>query len=253
MAVLQGTLPGTHFSPAAKVGDESEPAPTEAPVVPNPPPGSDDVSGRVHRRLIGSVGLVLPLLLYFIAAVAPNDPAHRWEWLGSVSSYYYTSGVVAFIGLLIALSLYLFAYQGYDNDWQGRDILWARIAAGAALCVATFPTSAPAGLEPRWWVEGTQWFHYLSAVALFSAFAVFCFKIFTLGPKPPDKYRAWQNRIYRACGVIIIGMMILAAVMGYLNMPIFWPEVGALGAFAVSWLVKGKIEKPIVEAIKKKT
>lgn len=248
MAVLQGTLPGTQFTPPAKVGGDAELA------APKAPAGSDDVSGQVHRRLIGSVGLLLPLLLYFIAAVAPNDPTQRWKLLGSISAYYYTSGVVAFIGLLIALSLYLFAYQGYDNEWQGRDRLWARIAAGAALGVAVFPTSAPAGLEPRWWVEGTQFIHYFFTVALFSAFAVFCFKIFTLPSKgPEDKYKAWQNMIYKTCGVVIIGGIVLAFVMGNLNMPIFWPETAVLAAFAISWLVKGKIQKPIVEAVKKKT
>lgn len=249
MAILQGTLPGTSLTPPAK-----EEAAAEA-NVPNLPAGPDDDSSQAHRQLIGSVGLLLPLLLWLITGLRPNEPSNRWEWLGSISAYYYTSAVAAFIGLLIALSLYLFAYRGYKNRWQWADKWCARIAAVAALGVAFFPKDAPtAAMQPPWWANWMKLVHYGSTVFLFSAFAVFSIWIFTLpdpeGAQTSDKTR--RDWVYRTCGVAIVLGMIAAFVMGYFKKPILVPEIVVLVAFATSWLVKGEIRKTIGEAIKKK-
>jgi hypothetical protein len=248
MAILQGSLPGTTFTPPAKAAGRADFTPSTA------PPGSDDLTGRAHRQLIGSVGLLLPIVIYLIAAVAPNDADAPWQLRWSISAYYYTSAVVAFIGLLVALSLYLFAYEGYRNEWHRTDKRCARIAAVAALGVAVFPTSAPPGMALPWWMEWMELVHYVSAVALFSAFAVFCFMIFTLpNPKGDNPDRILQNRIYRGCGAIIVGSMIAAFIFGtFFNVPIFWFESVMLLAFATSWLVKGKIHKTALEVMNKK-
>lgn len=249
MAVLPGTAPATSYAPPpAKAPSEAKPTATHR----RPRDGGDD-SSRIHRQLIGSIGLLLPLLLWLIAALRPNDPAHRWEHLGSISAYYYTGAVAAFIGLLIALALYLYAYQGFRNKYQLADKLTAKIAATAALGVAFFPSSPPTGMLPTWYTIKLVYVHYISAGILFACFAVFSLWLFGLTDdnKPREQDKGWRNFLYRLCGLGILIGMGWAYYAGVVNHgPIFWPEFLMLGSFALSWLLKGSIHKTIAEAIK---
>ena len=79
----------------------------------------DDQSDHAHRQLIGYIGLVLPILLILMALV--RDGVARWRNLDSISAYYYTGAAPAFIGLLVALALFLFTYRGYNNKYYCAD------------------------------------------------------------------------------------------------------------------------------------
>jgi hypothetical protein len=238
MGVLQGALPGTH-----KTGEVEHRG-----IVPGD--NGDDLSGRVHRRLIGAVGLMMPVLLWSYSAVFPGVDESRVSLLGSISDYYYSAAVGFFVGLLVALSLYLLAYQGFDNKWRKWDLLCARVAAVAALGVALFPCGPPDEAQRRpWWLAWMVWVHYGSAGVLFAAFAMFSLVLFTR--TDPAGFHAadekWRHAVYRVCGMFIIGGMIGSLVLGkFMNRPIFWPESVVLVAFAISWLVKGSIHKAAI-------
>ena len=73
----------------------------------------DDLSGYAHRQLLGYIGLMLPALL--VVMVIARDGMTRWRSLASVSAYYYTGAVAAFVGMLVSMSLFLFTYRGYKN------------------------------------------------------------------------------------------------------------------------------------------
>src|SRR5687768_11290817 len=96
----------------------------------------DDRSDNSHRQLIGYIGLALPLILVLIAALRPPDPTARWRILDSISAYYYTGAVAAFVGMLVALALFLITYRGYDNKYGRIDRAAAITAGCAALLVA---------------------------------------------------------------------------------------------------------------------
>jgi hypothetical protein len=217
------------------------------------PRDPDDRSDNAHRQLIGWIGLLLPWILILIAAVRPTNPSARWTMLDSISAYYYTGAVVAFVGMLVALALFLITYQGYDNKNGWVDRLAARIAGGAALLVAFFPTSAPQGFpEMRWWTPWNGVVHYFSAIVLFAMFGVFCLWLFRLGtsdPAPADKRR--RNHIYVVCGIVILISMAWAGIAGWKNYPIFIPESLALTAFATSWLIKGRAPTTIANVVRK--
>jgi len=68
------------------------------------PSAPDDLSGRLHRQLIGVLGLALPFMLWVIDGVRTYDAATRWRPQDSISPYYYTGAVDAFVGLLVALA-----------------------------------------------------------------------------------------------------------------------------------------------------
>lgn len=223
------------------------------PSPPSPEGRADDLSGlsaRVHRQLIGDVGLALPILLLIITWLRRDHPDQPWRWHNSISAYYYTGAVAAFVGLLVALALFLFAYRGYKNKYQLVDRLAAMIAGVAALGVAFFPTTAPDGFTAAaWWTERTGVLHYVSAVVLFALFGVFSSWLFRLtgsGEQPAADKRT-RNLVYLACGIAIIVSIAWAGVAGMNKKSILVPESIALVAFAVSWLTKGRAVKSIVD------
>ena len=200
----------------------------------------DDRSDHAHRQLIGYIGLVLPIALIFI--VLARDGEARWQSLESISAYYYTGAVTAFVGMLVVLALFLMTYRGYENECYWADRAASIIAAVAALGAAFFPTAAPTGVEPLlWWTPNTGVLHHVCALVLFAMFAVFALWLFrrTVDGQQPPTDKRWRNAIYLICGIVIVACIVWAGLNGLNGRPIFWPESIALVAFAVSWLVKG--------------
>lgn len=218
-------------------------------VLANQPPSAGDLSSHGHRQLIGYTGLALPVALPFIAKSRPIEGLD-WSALDSVSSYYYTGGVALFVGALVALAAFLFTYRGYDNKYGFYDRIAGFVAATAALGVAFFPTGAPsAALRSSWWSEQTGRIHHGSALVLFVTFACFAFFLFPMtdpaAPRPralPGDKRA-RNALYYLCGAVIVVCLIIAGFALRAGKSIYWAESGALIAFAVSWLVKGRFEQ----------
>ncbi|GMR12544.1 MAG: DUF998 domain-containing protein [Gemmatimonadota bacterium] len=214
---------------------------------------SSDLSQKAHRQLIGYLGLLLPVILFGLAGSRPTTGLPRWDTLDSVSAYYYTGAVAAFVGVLFALALFLFTYRGYKNDRADRV---AGSAGGLfALGVALFPTSPPGAVSaPSWWSPTTGTIHYVSAISLFIVFIVFSLWLFrkTNVPKgeplPSDKL--WRNRIYLICGLVMVVGVLWAGTSFFTGAPIFWPETIALSAFAASWLVKGYAYRPVVDVVR---
>lgn len=208
----------------------------------------DDLSDHAHRQLIGYIGLAMPILLVLIAALRPTPPYGPWDLMDSVSEYYYSGSVSVFVGLLMALALFLFTYRGYDNRFRWADRQAAVTAGVAALGVAFFPTEAPDGLSSLpWWTETTGNLHTASAIVLFSMFAVFSLLLFRLSSDAErhDTSKRRRNHVFLICGIAIVASMTWALINKRMGLPIFLPESIALVAFAVSWLVKGQALRTI--------
>ncbi len=212
---------------------------------------SDDQSTHAYRQLIGSLGLVLPFALWLIAGWRPTPGLAQWKVLDSVSSYYYTGSIAVFVGILVALGIFLITYKGYDNKYGKYDYLASRIAGWAAILVAFFPTEAPIEpLAPFWWTSAAGKIHYSAAVVLFCSFSFFSLFLFRQTkheagePLPQDK--RVRNGIYIFCGILMLGCIVWAGIASFLDAPIFLPEAIALESFAVSWLIKGRADRTAV-------
>ena len=193
------------------------------------------------------------MLLWVIAGLRPTAGLEPWRILRSVSAYYYTGAVAAFVGVLIALAAFLFTYRGYDNKDRRRDRVAAIIAGVAAVVVAFFPTAAPRGLpEPSWWTLTIGIIHYVAAVVLFGSFIFFSLFLFTKSNLKPGQRAPWDKRarngIYLLCGVAMVGCVLWALGAWLMDGPIFWPEALALEFFAVSWLAKGRADRTAINA-----
>lgn len=213
-----------------------------------------DLSQRAHRLLIGILGLLLPALLYLVAGLRPIDGLKPWAVLPSISAYYYTGSVGIFVGVLFALSLFLFTYRGYKGVMADR--LVGCLGGFSALGVALFPTAAPDGLsEPSWWHHDLRIVHYVSAVLLFVAFILFSIWLFRKSSVPRRRDRPlekqWRDAGCLLCGLVMIGCVLWAASSLITHAPIFLPEAIAIVAFAISWLVKGEAYQPFLSAIRR--
>jgi hypothetical protein len=215
---------------------------------------ADQLSLRAHRRIIGTLGLLMPALIYLLAGVRPTPGLARWTPQWSVSAYYYTGAIGVFVGVLFALSLFLFSYQGYKGVKADRIV--GAVAGLAALIVALFPTAAPTGLfPPPWWNDATAVVHYVAAVVLFGSFIVFAMWLFRRSDKPTRRERSrdknFRDDVCLVCGLVMIVCLLWAAIAKRAVAPIFWPESIAIVAFAVSWLAKGEAHTPMIHAAKK--
>jgi len=193
--------------------------------------GTELVSYRTLRRVVGLLGVSLPIVL----ALWGFALLGKVQLLASISDYYSLRTRDAFVGVLFTIGWFLFTYRGYD--W--RDNAAGNLACVFALGVALFPNGGS---------RGEHIVHVVSATALFLVLAYFSFFLFTLSDGWPTAQKLVRNRIYRACGVamatciLAIGaeslFLSVASPNGFSR--VFWLESLALWAFGGSWFVKGE-------------
>jgi magnesium-transporting ATPase (P-type) len=110
-----------------------------------------------------------------------------------------------------------------------------------AMGIALFPTTSD-----KKFIYTT---HLVCAVLLFTVFIVFSLYLFRKAKKNtnPTPEKVKRNRIYFACGIIMIvcivgmfGCYLINPPFAYKHNIIFWGETVALIAFGISWLTKAE-------------
>lgn len=222
-------------------------------------PDPQVISFLAVRRALGLLGLALPLTLlaqsqFSGAGLAP-----------SISDFYHTPMGDVLVGTLVAIGVFLIAYRGYPRQPGERlsDRVVSTLAGAGAIGVALFPVrpltaTCPAGPGPAQgltfhWCAAPM-LHFASAALLFLCLGIFCLCLFPRGDRRPDgriDWRAGKNRLFLACGLAL--MASIAALLLYAVVDdatslalrgrhfVFWMETLGVLAFAVSWLVKGRI------------
>lgn len=202
-------------------------------------PHQDDRTGRERvivsyltlRRIVGALGIALP------PVVALWGFSLGYALQPSISDYYALRTRDAFVGILFTIGWFLFTYRGFDR----RDEVAGNVACVFALGVALFPNSGTP-------LDCTV--HYTCAALLFLTLAYFSLVLFTeTGPAGPTPRKRIRNRVYVACGTLMllcIALIGLYRILGgeqraiaALN-PVFWLETLTLWAFGFSWFVKGE-------------
>lgn len=207
------------------------------------------------RKLIGSLGLALPIIL----------PIVEGKFLSSVSHYYYlTLSSLLFIIILSSFALFLISYKGYKLDSTSEtfsDDLLTNIGGIAALIVVFIPTAC-SGSEfatidlicthmnyPLFGHEDSL----LNTIHLVSA-GIF---IFTMGWMAKYKFTRGNNeannKIYRSCGNLVWVAIALLMLLVIANMikedfqitkyDVYILETLAIIPFGISWLIKGEAIK----------
>jgi hypothetical protein len=217
-----------------------------------PPPKEDDLSSPQYRLGIGILGFLLPFLLILTAGVRPTEGLSPWERLDSVSAYYYTEGMFYFVGILLALGVFLVMYRGYGNKHNLLDRYAVIIAGIAATGVAIFSCRPPHGITNSGWVPWMGVIHYSCAAVMFFAFIFISFFLFTKSKVKKDDRFFSGTRIrkffYRLFGLLMFVCMVLIGIRAYNDKSIFLPEALAVLFFATSWLVKGRADWTLASA-----
>lgn len=185
------------------------------------------------RILIGASGVLLPLLLIIGNLIANSSLKIEF----SVSDYYDngTAGDIL-VGILFVLGFFLMSYKGYDRIDSRAANLGCFFALGVALCPTTSSNYV------------VHIMHFVFAVLLFSVFIFFSLYLFRkTGPGRRTKQKDNRNRVYKACGIIMILCIVGIAISMIFLMPqsrswhlVFWFESLALIAFGISWITKAE-------------
>lgn len=196
-------------------------------------PNQELASHLTLRRVVGVLGVLLPLLLV-VGCFVLGAPTILQD---SISDYYGTVMRNVFVGVLFTIGWFLFTYRGYERS----DDIAGDIACASMLCVALFPiTSESAAVRAV---------HLVSAGVLFLVLSYFSLVLFTKSQSARQaKEKQIRNWIYRFCGTLMllciagIGIYYLALQTTAVSdiRPVFWLESIALWAFGWSWFVKGE-------------
>ncbi len=226
-------------------------------------------SYRIMRLVIGFLGIALPLIFIIGEVVFLHGGIHI---RGSLSAYYHSSMQDAFVGGLCVIGLVLATYM--VGEWRSWDF-WISLLAGiAVLGVVFFPTSRPpdqassgacgsagaigcSSVESILGEHQTAVIHAACAVA-FIVFLAIMSLLFGLaevvtdkdrkdlsnyaGPRVPGTFwhpaRFWTHSILALFILTFGAWAFWGAQLGPVT-PLYLGEVGAVFAFAASWLVAG--------------
>lgn len=210
------------------------------------------------RMVVGSIGVLLPTLLFIIdSGFLPGPASVR----GSLSAYYHTSARDLFVGALCVTGFFLVTYMsGQKSTW---DYWLSTIAGIAALGVAFIPTSRPniaphaarcgdievpppgcTQLQHSFGEVPVASVHYASAGVFILSLAVLCFVFARREERHSES--ATRSRFHRACGIAIVAAVSWIAVGESLGLsiagvePLYVGEVVSVYAFGASWLMKAK-------------
>ncbi|MEL6619392.1 MAG: hypothetical protein AAFP16_10985 [Pseudomonadota bacterium] len=216
--------------------------------------GADGYAGvdqRALARVVGSVAVGLPVILWIASHLPSTDPFIRTCFRFSISHFYYAPfwGTV-FTGSLVFIGAYLMVYKGEDVHHAEQRL--ATFAGFGAFGVALFPTGGwgcdladfaarpillfqlidgAAQIAPADFVPGTSLLqdpgaafrlfafastiHYASAAVVFFFLAWFCFFVFTAvddDQRGPDG-QPTQVKVVRNVLYYITGSIIVLAIL----------------------------------------
>jgi hypothetical protein len=210
------------------------------------------ISFLTLRKSIGFIAIGMPFFLIIGSILVGSCESVQ----PSISAYYHTIMRDGFVGIICAISFFMFCYTGYDKG----DFYLTRIAACAALLVAFFPTSIEdttinSCLIPRILENKLiNYVHFISAAIFFLALAFMSIFQFTKSAYTPDNFtkdKKIRNSCYRVSGYVMLACLVLLSLyflvlknkfpaLEKFNI-VFILESIALAAFGVSWLTKGQI------------
>ena len=201
---------------------------------PNPTTAWLAVSYLTLRRVVGIMGVTLPIVLA-VGCILLSSTCEGIQ--DSISAYYGTIMRNVFVGVLFTIGWFLFSYKGYEN----KDDAAGDLACVFALGVVLFPITNPSKL--------VQGMHLFFAASLFITLAYFSGVLFTKSDGTQSSRKKTRNKIYKTCAWVMVScigfILIFKLFLKNTNIsnlkPTFWLETFALWAFGISWMTKGKL------------
>ncbi len=203
------------------------------------------VSYMTLRKWIGILGMALASILVFGGLIFSDSGI-----LPSISMYYHSNMQDLFVGLLIAVGMFLLTYKGYTKQDQ-----YIMLATGiSALMVPLFPCT---NIYDSTSVVGfmninpvvSNFIHLTFAGMFFILLAYNSYFVFTkTNPNVPmTENKKKRNKIYKTSGVVIFISLIILGLSYFIpedirinfKLVLIFEQI-MLIAFGISWLTKGE-------------
>jgi hypothetical protein len=207
-----------------------------------------EISYKTMRVVVGTIAILL--------APAVHVFSGSQDGLTSISISYWTDARDIFVGSLIAVGFFLFAYNGEGGkaDWE---FYLSKAACLFAVCVALFPTTGYSDLNvpPAWAARSAGFFglrpqhiHYGAAVLLFACLIAMMWFFSFRALRKGKRGRAY---FYRAVALLMAGGIMALLGLGHTlgwNNTVLYVEVWGLSLFGIGWLAAGtyKTEQALV-------
>ncbi|QLG10664.1 hypothetical protein HLB42_07690 [Deinococcus sp. D7000] len=217
-----------------------------------------DLSYLGLRATIGFVGVLMPIVVWFIGWLYSLDP----RIYDTVSAHYYSQARDIFVGSMALIGMLIYFYQSPDK----ADIFVAKITGVAGILIGIMPMAHKPEMAADYQYTLFENLHLYPVTIFFLGgiyLVLFSFrktvivrlsKNMTLSEMAPDMKgkgkKLLRNQIYLGCGIIMsLGGLVLA-LANYLEPSFMWwagwryyPETAMIVAFAIAWLVKGQTFK----------
>ena len=216
------------------------------------------------RKLIGTLGLGLPVLLLFSEGVL----------LSSMSHYYYRPlSSIIFIIILASFGLFLLSYKGYKIDSETEKIsddLLTNIGGISAMVVVFVPTycleSSSTAIDEICMSGEYPLLGHINVVKNTIHLVFAGIFIFTMGWMSKYKFtrgeQTSKNKLYNWCGNMVwiaIALLVILVIIDFFNedfqitpYDVFFLETLAVVPFGISWFVKGEAMEDIKSLFVKK-
>lgn len=194
------------------------------------------------RKTVGWLGMLLAIIVLVLCLIFQCVPGHIFP--DSISqTYYFEPTITPFMGILIAASILLMCYRGYEKI----DDIINTLTGIAGLCICLFPCTVSAVLDADGLVGTFQIpvaisgaIHNISAAVFFGLLAYNVLFLFTKSSGEMTKNKRIRNIVYRVCGIgMIISMICLFIFSGWAVT--WWVEAFALGFFGIAFLTKADV------------
>jgi len=210
------------------------------------------INHKTMRKVIGLIAIQMPVAVVLLSGRPAAD-------LSSISISYWTTSHDIFVGSLIAVAFFLFAYNGTGACRRDIEFWLGKAACIFAIVVAFFPTTDfndCTDCAPGWVMSLADWvslkphqLHYPAAILLFSCL-VLMMSFFSLRAKNKGEY-ARANIYFTISLSMLIGMPLIYVVGEYTGWyeSVFWVEFVGLLLFGIGWLVAGTYTSKPVELV----
>lgn len=228
------------------------------------------------RRLIGWLGILLPVMLITLNALIiksrilfntkyfgffyPTSYQPGRIILDNLSDYYYSPVSELFTAIICTTALFLFCYKGYRKSPTEKglsDNFLTNIAGIAALGLVFIPATQHGNelnsIRIYYAKLPVGIIHYSLSMLFFLSLSILAMVNFRRQGKTEGLKKDTYGLLYLICG---IGMLLCIILIGLYTIwlkkifPIwtsynlvFWLEVIALICFGLAWLVKGRLLK----------
>lgn len=231
------------------------------------------------RRLVGTLGIMLPIMLpFFLWLDSIDHTVQHTAPLESMSHYYYTRVSGIFVIVVSLMAIFLLIYKGKTP----KEFWLSTIAGIGALLLVMFPTNNivenicigvgnccgdicdaaerqyTTGVLPN--NKGRMYFHLIASGIFLLCLALMAFFVFAYSKKEMAEANdtavlqrmKQRNFIYRLCGTLMVlavafvlwGDKLVGADTYKAYHLTFWMETLAVEAFGFSWLLRGDMLLP---------